>query len=111
MAIRKSIEETLVVKGERDEWLEKCRLALERGGFGRVEVASLLGQVHASYRKPTVWGSIDITLTPADSSQTQMHLVATANVDNVYALFRSPTKKVLEAFKSGLVGSDDAPAT
>jgi hypothetical protein len=102
MAIRKSKDETLVVHGERKEWFDKCRAALERQGFGHIEIDDQLGQVHASYKKLTVWGSIDITLRPVDADATEIHLAVTANVDNLYALFRSPTKKILETFKSGL---------
>lgn len=102
MAIRKSTEETLIVAGEREEWLAKCQSALEQQGFRNVKVVNQLGQVHASYKKPTTWGSIDITLRPTERGATEMHVSVTANVDNIYALFRSPTKKILNAFKSGL---------
>lgn len=33
---------------------------------------------------------------------TEMHLAVTANVDNLYAFFRSPTRKILDVFKAGL---------
>lgn len=34
--------------------------------------------------------------------QTDIHIKATANVDNIYALFKSPIKTIIEAFKTGL---------
>ena len=100
--MRKSIEEVVVVVGSREEWLERCRQALERQGFTKVEVAQTLGQIHANYKKMTTWGTLDITLLPEGDAQTRMNLKATANVDNVYAVFRSPGKKILETFKTGL---------
>lgn len=106
MAIRKSREETLVVDGPRWEWLQRCRDALARGGFSKIETEEQLGQLHAAYRKVSVWGSLDITLLPDGDARTQLQLVASGNVDNIYALFRSPSKRILEAFKSGLLDSE-----
>jgi hypothetical protein len=104
MAIRKSIEETLVVDGGRDAWLKSCRTALEREGFSKIQVAESLGQLHAAFRTKTIWGTLDITLTPEAGSHesTRLQLVATGNVDNIFALFRSPSKKILEEFKNGI---------
>ena len=91
------------MQGDTEEWLGRCTSALEHQGFRNIEIVCQLGQAHASYKKLTVWGWIDITLVPRDSGQTEMRLVVTANVDNLYALFRSPTRKILQAFKAGLL--------
>jgi hypothetical protein len=48
-----------------------------------------------------VWGEILITLLPAEGENTKIAMRATAGVDNVWALFASPTKKILAAFKVG----------
>lgn len=104
MAIRKSVSETLIVDGPREDWLDKCQAALEAQGFSGIESSETLWQVHANFKKMTTWGSLDITLLPEGRS-TRLDVVATANVDNLYALFRSPTRKILNTFKSGL--SDD----
>lgn len=102
MAIRKSKEEVFVVDGDRELWLQRCQAALERGRFSDVNVSAALWQLQARYRKLTTWGSIDITLLPVSEGQTKVTVVVTSNVDNIYALFRSPGTKILEAFKEGL---------
>jgi hypothetical protein len=102
MAIRKKTEETFVVQGDRGPWLEKARKALEDGGFSDIKELTDLWQFQARYKKPTVWGLIDVTLTPADQGSTQLTVVATSNVDNIYALFRSPGRRIMDAFKGAL---------
>jgi hypothetical protein len=102
MAIRKNKEEVFVVDGDRELWLQRCQAALERGSFSNITVSAALWQLQARYRKLTIWGSIDITLLPASEGQTKITVVVTSNIDNVYALFRSPGRKILEAFKEGL---------
>lgn len=102
MAVRKSKEEVFVVDGDRKLWLHRCQEALEKGGFSDIKLAATLWQLQARYRQLTVWGSIDITLLLAGERETKIAVVATSNVDNVYALFRSPGRKILEAFKEGL---------
>lgn len=102
MAIRKSADEVIVVEGLREQWLEKCEAALRQGGFSKISSDRELWQIHANYKKMTVWGTLDITLRPHGDGSTELHARATANVDNVFALFRSPTKHILESFKSGL---------
>lgn len=103
MAIRKKAEEHFVVKGNRESWLEKSRQALERGGFSEIKELTDLGQLQARYRKKaTVWGWIDLTLTPVGQDSTELKVVITSNVDNVYALFRSPGRRIMDAFKGAL---------
>lgn len=50
MRIRKSMEEELVVSGERDEWLEKCENSLNNQGFKKVEANNSLYQVKGNYK-------------------------------------------------------------
>jgi hypothetical protein len=105
MAIRKSIEETLAVDGTPTIWLSICKNALERKGFSRIEVDEVLGQLQASYRTKTIWGTLHISVLPGEGreDQTRLHLIATGNVDNIYALFRSPSRNILDEFKAGIV--------
>ena len=58
MAIRKSMEEVLVVAGERDEWLTRCAKGLMAAGFKDVQTGMVLGQVAGPYRKYPTWGEL-----------------------------------------------------
>ena len=101
MAIRKTVVDEFVVNGERRGWLSKCRDALRSGGFTSVESNEAFGQVKGDYKKFTVYGSIEISLLP-EGENTKVIAKATANIDNIFALFSSPGKKILVAFKSNL---------
>jgi hypothetical protein len=46
----------------------------------------------------TTAGRLDVTLTPV-AGGTEMVMRSTGNVDNVYAVFRSPNQKILSLFK------------
>ena len=102
MAIRKSADEELVVAGSRQDWLDRCVAALKRAGFKDVESNATLGQVSGHYRKMTTHGELLITLMPDGDQQTKMKLRATANIDNIYALVRSPTGRIISEFKTAL---------
>lgn len=54
MAVRKSMEDSFVVSGTREEWLPKCRDALEAGGFRKIDASGTLFQIKAGYKKATV---------------------------------------------------------
>ena len=95
------MQEEMVVSGSREEWLQKCVRALESSGFTKVTKNAVLYQIEANYKKFTTWGTVLITLTPS-GTDTQITVVSTANVDNIYALFKSPNKTILSAFKEGL---------
>lgn len=101
MAIRKSLQEELVVRGDREQWLQKCVDALESSGFTKVTKNATLYQIEANYKKFTTWGTLLITLMPSNSD-TKITAISTANVDNIYALFKSPNQTILSAFKDGL---------
>lgn len=101
MAIRKSMQEEIVVSGAREGWLHKCQIALEESGFTKVTPNAVLHQIEANYKKLTTWGTILITLTPA-GNDTKITVVSTANMDNIFALFKSPNKTILSKFKEGL---------
>jgi hypothetical protein len=109
VAIRKSVEETLVVEGPRDEWLSRCRSALESRGFMKIEVVETLFQLHGNYKKFATWGDLRVELLPSGDEATTLQMTATANVDNVFALFKSPGRRILEEFKTGL--RDVSPAS
>jgi hypothetical protein len=101
MAIRKSMHEEIVVSGDRVEWLDRCANALAASGFTKISTNVPLSQIEAAYRTWKVWGTILVNLTPAGSN-TKLSMVSTANVDNIWALFQSPNKSILAAFKSEL---------
>ncbi len=102
MAVRKSVEDAFVVAGPRDEWLSRCREALEAQGFTKIDVSETLFQIRANYKKATVWGDLEITLLPDGDASTKINARATANVDNVFAAFGSPGRKILDRFKVGV---------
>ncbi|MFI0937247.1 hypothetical protein [Streptomyces sp. NPDC021020] len=62
MAIRKSVEETVVVAGERDEWLNRCANGLIAAGFKDVRMGTVLGQVTAAYNKFPTHGELTFTV-------------------------------------------------
>jgi hypothetical protein len=102
MAVRKTIEEVVVVDGDRATWLARSESALHRQGFTRVSANGALYQVEANYKKEKVWGTLQVTLLPSGDSSTAITMQATANVDNIYALFASPGRKIITRFKEGL---------
>ncbi|MBT09843.1 MAG: hypothetical protein CMD63_01030 [Gammaproteobacteria bacterium] len=101
MPIRKSIETTYSVDKNRDEMLSCCNLALEKGKFKDVSINKTLYTLSAKYRTLTVVGYIEITLLP-EGAGTSVKVKSTGNVDNIYAMFASPAKKITEAFKENL---------
>jgi len=107
MAIRKKTEETFVVEGDRQIWFERTRRALDDGGFTAIREQAELWQLQARYRKLTIWGWIDVTLTPAAEGSTQLAVAVTSNVDNIYALFRSPGRRIMDVFKDALLPPAD----
>jgi len=98
MGVRKSAEEELVVNGSREEWFSRLSEALLYSDFKNVKKNESLFQIQGDYKKLTTWGTLEVTLIP-DGDSTKIKAVATANVDNIYALFKSPTKAILQAFK------------
>ncbi|ERL64139.1 hypothetical protein [Schleiferilactobacillus shenzhenensis] len=96
LGIRKSKEETIVVGGGREQWMQNMVSILTNNGFKKVDANAATMRVTGDYHKATTYGGIEAILTPVGDSQTQIQLIATANVDNVYALFTSPTQKILD---------------
>jgi len=101
MVIRSSIEEEITVAGDGSIWLEKCASALAEAGFTKVQTNATLFQLQVDYRTMTISGGLQVTLT-ITSPHTKVALTVTANVDNIFALFRSPGKLILGAFKAKL---------
>jgi hypothetical protein len=95
---RKSRDASLVVEGERSVWLGRAGDAMERAGFDDIDVNETLGLVTGRYHHLFAWGKLEVTLRPATGG-TEVHMHATANV---YALFVSPTGKMIEAFEKEL---------
>jgi len=104
VAIRKSIEECVCVEGNRTIWLQNVSSALEKAGFKNVNCDSTLYQVKGDYKKLTVYGELLISLLPFgnNDNQTELNIKSTANVDNIYALFKSPNKIIINALKAAL---------
>jgi len=98
MAIKKSKEENLFMKGTNDEVLKKIEEALHKGGFSKVKLNIQSNQVTSSYKKFMVWGEIAILTTLQDDG-IKVHAKSTANVDNIFALFFCPAQKILDQFK------------
>ncbi|MFI7241088.1 hypothetical protein [Streptomyces qinglanensis] len=103
MAVRKGMQEMLVVPGRRDEWLARCAEGLAAAGFKKVETSTLLGQVTGSYTGFTLHGQVTITATPShQEGHTELSLRSVAGVDNIYALFSSPNERLLKMVKTQL---------
>ena len=102
MAIRKSMDEEIVVSGDRDQWLKKCEESLEKEGFNKIDINNSLYQIKGNYKKLTIWGEILVTLKPYSGNETTIVIKSTSNVDNIFALFKSPNKTIIEKFKEGL---------
>jgi hypothetical protein len=102
MAIHKSLEETVVLNGTGAYWGPRCVTAMQVAGFTVTAVNEAAGRVEGTFKKGTVWGKLVVSLMPAGPSATQVTAKATANVDNIYAAFRSPGRKILEEFKAAL---------
>ena len=101
MAIRKSKEENFEVNGTIEDWKTKDEKALEIGEFTSIKSNNILNQINANYKKLTVWGEISVTLTEYNG-KVKINAVSTANSDNVFALFNSPNKVILDNFKNNL---------
>lgn len=98
-----SVEEVLVVAGARDEWLARCARGLITAGFKNVRTNEVIGQITADFSKFPTSGELTVTAIPDGSpGHTRLTLRSTAAVDNLYALFASPNKKILSAAKAGL---------
>nr|WP_315141486.1 hypothetical protein [uncultured Flavobacterium sp.] len=101
MAVRKSKEESFSVSGNSDQWFTKTENALTKGGFTNIKANKLLNQITGDYKKVTVWGEISVTLFPKNE-QIEINVKSTANTDNIFAMFSSPTQKILDQFKNNI---------
>ena len=101
MAIRKSKEENFQISGNLSEVIQKCKTALEKGEFTKINVNETINQLTANYKKLSVWGEIKITLTE-NNERINVNAISTANSDNLFALFSSPNDKILNQFKNNL---------
>ncbi len=101
MAIRKSKVENFHINSDLPTTRKNVISALNSGGFTSIKENDVINEFRADYKKLTMYGSIAITLT-AVVNGVDLRIEATANVDNVYALFSSPIQKILTAFKDNL---------
>lgn len=101
MAIRKSKEENFEVTGTLEDLKIKVENALKKGEFTSINTNNVLNQITANYKKFTVWGEINITLTE-NNGKIKIVVISSANSDNIFALFNSPNKVILDNFKNNL---------
>ena len=66
MAVRKSMSSTIVVDGDRADWLGRCELALTAAGFKNLSIDRTTHVLGADYHKAMTWETFDPTLRPAD---------------------------------------------
>jgi hypothetical protein len=102
--IRKAVEETVQVSGERNTWIDRCEGALIAQKFKKVKVDRTLGQVTGNFHPMFgygPWGNIVLTFAQ-EGGNTSIHIWATADADNVQSLVRSPAGRIIEKFKLGL---------
>jgi hypothetical protein len=73
MALFHPLEEKFVVAGIREEWVKRCEEALRATPhFQDVASSAELFRVSARYRRPPVWGDVQVTLTPEGSGSTRL---------------------------------------
>lgn len=108
MAVRKSVHEDFVVDGSRGEWFALRGDTLELAGFRNLDSSSRLFQRVGTYRRFPPTASSALGFTPWGTRQCRIAVTATANVDNLYALFKSPGRAIIEKFKQALSAIDSA---
>lgn len=101
MAFRSKKEENYTINNSLEEVRLSIINALDEGGFTSIAENKMINQITANYRKFTVWGNITITIEESGKG-TKVQTVAVANADNIYALFSSPTRRILNKFKENL---------
>ncbi|MDC0037244.1 hypothetical protein OAJ30_01050 [Alphaproteobacteria bacterium] len=101
MAIRKSIKEDIFLSKDINNSIELCENALNAGNFTNINKNTTINQLTADYKKFSVWGEITISLLPNDQG-TNIAIECMANIDNAFALFKSPGKTILRKFKDNL---------
>ena len=101
LSIKRSEKENYVIKGNIGEVRTIILQALQVGNFTKIADNRAINQISANYKKMTVYGNIKITLEEEDHT-IKVNAVATANVDNVYAIRSSPMRKMLNMFKENI---------
>lgn len=91
----------VIVSGDAKDWMQRCVDSLKSSGFTRVATHPSHYQIDANYKKLITWGTIQVTFAPEENN-TKITAVSKANVDNIYALFKSPNKTILSKFMEGL---------
>jgi hypothetical protein len=95
-------EETFVVAGTREEWMNRCVEALRRSSdFRGVESSEKLFRITAQYRHPPVWGELTVTLTPVDADSTRISARATTQ-PNLFTLVFGPERRILDDFAEAI---------
>ena len=89
------------VEGDMPTWFDKLTACLPTLGFNDIVVNRQLSCVTASYRRMTLWATVRIVLRPMNG-QIELTVYSTANVDNVYALFKNPNKRIFSKILEGI---------
>lgn len=97
MAIRKSKEKIMMFYGSMTSAFSKASEACKSGGFKKIEPNESLHHIQARYNNFFTVGKIEISLTEVENG-IKVHVVSTANVDNIWALFGSPNDKIMGQF-------------
>jgi hypothetical protein len=101
MPVTKTYEETMRVRGSCAEWFDRCVQALHEGRFGRIRADDESFIADADYKGLTVHGEIKLLLTQ-EGDEVEIEVRISAAMDNIYAAFRDPRQRILQAFKSNL---------
>ena len=101
MPITQNHEQTMRVTGTCADWFTKCVQALEKAGFSRIRADDESFIIDADYRGFTVDGSIRLLLTQ-ERDEVEIEIRIIAAVDNLWAFFSPPLKRILRAFTSYL---------
>ena len=101
MAIRGTKKECYKVRQSMFDVKTNILQSLQLAGFKNIEDNNFLNQIKASYKSFTTVGYIIITMSE-ENGYVCIEAEATANMDNIYALFSSPTQKILNKFKEYL---------
>ncbi len=104
MGIRRSKIEYFHINNNINSVKKVVVSALNSGGFSSIKENDVINEIRADYKKITVWGWITIALVEVYNG-VDMRVEVTANVDNIYALFSSPIKRILNVFKDNLQSS------
>jgi hypothetical protein len=95
--MRRTKEESFLVKGNPEYWLQITEKALHRGGFVNVKREKYLHQITGDFKRLIGRGKIVVTLLP-QGSNISVHAKSIANKENFLTLFSSSNQRILDQF-------------